>query len=108
MIQHLIGLDSDKYSAIFSGVPDLYHTYSMREAIAEDLPKYLSSEYNDFEILDEADTTSVDQGKSVNFNRRKTLFNLYAVTYRDTWQKDRNGLEGNQSIGNYSIPTLLL
>ena len=69
--------------------------FSLREAIAEDLPKYLSSEYNDFEILDEADTTSVDQGKSVNFNRRKTLFNLYAFTYSDTWQKDRNGLEGN-------------
>ena len=78
-----------------------------RKSITQDTLNFESTEYNEFTT--ETHNSSKEYGESFAFNRRRSLFNLYAFTYQDTAQKNISLTSYNHSLNeNYKIPTLKL
>lgn len=83
------------------------------ESIQDAVMNYQSAEFNNFSAsTTNADTSSIVYGQVYGGNRRKSLFNLYAFTYTDSFQKQHPTTSSDfittSPSPNYRIPTLKL
>jgi hypothetical protein len=83
----------------------------IQQGMTQDILNFESTEYNEFTV--ENQTASRAYGETFAFNRRRSLFNLYAFTYQDTAQKNISIDGANPSYNHslntgYKVPTLLL
>ena len=102
----LVGLYPSRYN--FTTVEAVAQSFSAKQAAyKQDYIDYSSAAYNYFQI--EANSTSSTYGEPFAYKRRQTLFNLYAFTYTDTFQKNISAITRNASMNDdYKIPTLEL
>lgn len=83
------------------------------ESIQNEVLSYQSHTFNNFTAsTNHTDSSSIVFGRVYNANRRKSLFNLYAFTYTDSFQKlnpnSATDFIQTQASPNYRIPSLKL